>query len=105
MAEEQYVTRDQHRADQAELRSELKEEIAGLRQDLAVVSKSIKRLTTLVMTLQNRMDYLQNRMDQQFSELRQPQNRPLWAMIALIAVVLISGLLRQFFFPGGAAAP
>jgi hypothetical protein len=29
MAEEQYVTRDQHRADMAQWRGELKEEIAG----------------------------------------------------------------------------
>ncbi|GIX49155.1 MAG: hypothetical protein KatS3mg131_3366 [Candidatus Tectimicrobiota bacterium] len=98
MAEEQYVTRDQHRADLAELRSELKEELAGLRQDLAVMGKSVEHLTTLVTALQNRMD-------QQFSELRQTQNRQLWAMIVLIAAVIVSGLLRQFVFPGGPPAP
>lgn len=31
MADEQHVSREQHRADLAELRGELKEEISGLR--------------------------------------------------------------------------
>ena len=44
MAEEQYVNRNQHRADMAELRGELKEEIAGLRQDMAVLAKTVEHL-------------------------------------------------------------
>ena len=36
--------RDQHRADMAELRGELKEEIAGLRQDVAVLAKTVEHL-------------------------------------------------------------
>jgi len=47
MSEEQseqprYVTQDQHRADRAELRGELKEEIAGLRQDIVGLTKTIE---------------------------------------------------------------
>ena len=47
MSEEQpeqprYVTQDQHRADQAELRGELKEEIAGLRQDMTAMRGELK---------------------------------------------------------------
>jgi hypothetical protein len=37
MAEEQYVNRDQHRADMAQLRGELKEEVAGLRHDMVTM--------------------------------------------------------------------
>ena len=47
MSEEQseqprYVTQDQHRADRAKLRGELKEEIAGLRQDIVGLTKTIE---------------------------------------------------------------
>lgn len=47
MSEEQseqprYVTQDQHRADRAEPRGELKEEIAGLRQDIVGLTKTIE---------------------------------------------------------------
>ena len=47
MSEEQseqprYVTQDQHRADMAELRGELKEEIAGLRHDIVGLTKTIE---------------------------------------------------------------
>jgi len=38
----QYVTRDQHRADLAELRGELRDELAGLRQDVAVLTKMVE---------------------------------------------------------------
>ncbi len=36
------VSKDQHRADMAELRGELKEEIAGLRQDMTVMRGELK---------------------------------------------------------------
>ena len=47
MAEEQpeqprYVTQDQHRADRAELRGELKEEIASMRQDMTAMRGELK---------------------------------------------------------------
>ena len=54
MSEEQseqprYVTQDQHRADMAELRGELKEEIAGLRQDIVGLTKTIEANQQAVM--------------------------------------------------------
>ncbi len=39
---EDYVSRDQHRADMAELRGELKEEIAGLRQNMTTMRGELK---------------------------------------------------------------
>ena len=42
MAEQDNVSRDQHRADMAELRGELKEETAGLRQDMTVMRCELK---------------------------------------------------------------
>ncbi len=39
---EDHVSRDEHRADMAELRSEFKEEIAGLRQEMTVLTKTMK---------------------------------------------------------------
>ena len=45
MAEEPYVNRDQHRADMAQLRGELKEEIAGLRHDMVMMRGELKEET------------------------------------------------------------
>ena len=42
MAEQDNVSHDRHRADMAELRGELKEEIAGLRLDISVFAKSLE---------------------------------------------------------------
>ncbi len=87
MAEE-YVSKDQHRADLLELRGELKEEIAGIRQDVAVLSKNIEHLTQT--------------MQAGFSELRQDNRnlqtavqRQMWALIAVVA----GGVIKILFFP------
>lgn len=42
MMAEDFVSRDQHRVDMAELRGEFKEEIAGLRQDMTVMRGELK---------------------------------------------------------------
>ncbi len=39
---EDHISRDEHRDDMAELRSELKEEIAGLRQEITVLTKTME---------------------------------------------------------------
>jgi hypothetical protein len=44
MAEPENVSRDQHRADLAELRLEVKEELHGIRQDVAVLAKTVEAL-------------------------------------------------------------
>jgi hypothetical protein len=43
-----FVTRDQHRADMAELRLELKDELHGVRQDLAVLMKTVDMMQQTV---------------------------------------------------------
>jgi hypothetical protein len=45
---EDFVTRDQHRADMAELRPELKDELHGVRQDLAVLMKTVDMMQQTV---------------------------------------------------------
>jgi len=84
MAEEQYVSRDQHRADMAELRGELKEEIAGIRQDVVVLAKTVEHLAQIVTSgfadmrqaigdlstrLDRRMDDLSTRLDRRMDDL------------------------------------
>jgi uncharacterized protein YhaN len=75
MAEEQYVNRDQHRADMAELRGELKEEIAGLRQDIAVFAKTVEYLGQTVVSgfteMRQAISALNARLDRQEETRRQ----------------------------------
>jgi hypothetical protein len=86
MAEE-FVSKDQHRADLLELRGELKEEIANIRQDVAVLSKNVEHLSQIVST--------------GFGELRQDMRnlntavqRQMWALIA----VVVGGAIKVLFF-------
>ncbi|MDH3603474.1 MAG: hypothetical protein OEU26_28005, partial [Candidatus Tectomicrobia bacterium] len=71
---EDHVSRDQHRADMAELRGELKEEIAGIRQDIAVLVKVVEvqgqRMEQGFADLRREMMQMQTGMDRQFAELR-----------------------------------
>lgn len=72
MAEE-YVSKDQHRADMAELRSELKEEIAGLRQDMTAMRGELKEeiagLRLEMMTLAKTMETTQQTMLLRFEQV------------------------------------
>jgi uncharacterized protein YhaN len=75
MAEEQYVNRDQHRADMAELRGELKEEIAGLRQEVAVLAKTMEHLGQTMVAgfteIHQAISALNTRLDRQEETRRQ----------------------------------
>ncbi len=66
MAEE-FISQDQHRADLLQLRGELKEEIAGIRQDVAVLSKNVEHLALQVSDLKTDVA-------RQFGEQRQGMN-------------------------------
>ncbi|MDH3604769.1 MAG: hypothetical protein OEU26_34625 [Candidatus Tectomicrobia bacterium] len=86
MAEE-FVNKDQHRADLLELRGELKEEVANIRQDVAVLSKNVEHLSQTMST--------------GFTELRQDMRslntavqRQMWALIA----VVVGGAIKVLFF-------
>jgi chromosome segregation ATPase len=75
MAEEQYVNRNEHRADMAELRGELKEEIAGLRQDMAVLAKTVEHLGQTMVSgfteMRQAISDLNARLDRQEATRRQ----------------------------------
>ncbi|ETW94850.1 MAG: hypothetical protein ETSY2_49050 [Candidatus Entotheonella gemina] len=87
MAEE-YVSKDQHRADLLELRGELKEEIAGIRQDVAVLSKNVEHLTQ---TMQAGF----NELRQDNRHLQTAVQRQMWALIAVVVGVVV----KMMFFP------
>jgi dsDNA-specific endonuclease/ATPase MutS2 len=75
MAEERYVSQDQHRADLVELRREFKEETAGLRQDVAVLAKTVEHLAQTMTTgfaeLRQEMVQLRQETRQEMTQLRQ----------------------------------
>jgi type VI protein secretion system component VasF len=75
MADEQYVNRNQHRADMAELRGELKEEIAGLRHDVVMLRGELKEEIAGVRqegaVLAKTMEHLGQTMAAGFADIRQ----------------------------------
>ncbi len=85
MAEDEYVSKDQHRADLLELRGELKEEIAGIRQDVAVLSKNVEHLS-------HTMQAGFNELRQDMRNLNTAVQRQMWALIAVVAGAVIKVL-------------
>jgi ribosomal protein L29 len=75
MAEEQYINRDQHRADMAQLRGELKEEIAGLRHDMVGMRGELKEeiagVRQDVAVLAKTVEHLGHTMTSGFADMRQ----------------------------------
>ena len=89
---EDFVSRDQHRADLAELRLEMKEEVAGMRQDVAVLTKTV--------------EHMQQTMQQGFSDLRADMRdlhgttqRQLWVMVGVVVAAVLSGLVKLVLLP------
>jgi len=98
MAEE-YVSKDQHRADLLELRGELKEDIAGIRQDVAVLSKNVEHLTQRVDDGFNRMERQQTEIRQDIRELRTTGQRQMWVLVGVVVLGFSSGVIKLVFFP------
>jgi ribosomal protein L29 len=124
MAEEQYVNRDQHRADMAQLRGELKEEIAGLRHDMVIMHGELKEeiagVRQDVAVLAKTMEHLGQTMASGFADIRQgmadirqgmadmrqeirdvrtTNQRQLWVLIAVVIVTMVGGMIKVVFFP------
>ncbi|ETW95586.1 MAG: hypothetical protein ETSY2_47930 [Candidatus Entotheonella gemina] len=76
---EDFVSRDQHRADMAELRGELKEEIAGLRQDMTAMRGELREeiagvrheITVLTKTIEANQQTMLLRFEQVDRQLEQ----------------------------------
>ncbi len=110
MAEEQYVNRDQHRADMAQLRGELKEEIAGLRHDMVTMRGELKDeiagLRQDVAVLAKTVEHLGQTMASGFADMRQDirdvrttSQRQLWVLIGVVIVTTVGGMIKVVFFP------
>lgn len=106
MAEDEYVSKDQHRADLLALRGELKEDIAGIRQDVALLAKNVEHLTQTMNTgfsdMRREMSEMKADTARQFNDLRQDVRslntavqRQMWALIAVVA----GGVIKVLFFP------
>ena len=67
------VSKEQHRADMAELKSELKEELAGVRQEIAVLAKTIEANQQAMLLRFEQADQRHNdlvtKMDQRHTDL------------------------------------
>jgi len=124
----QYVTRDQHRADLAELRGELREELAGLRQDVAVLTKMVEaqgqrteqRFEAQAKSVDQHFEAQTKNFDQRFDHLDQQVGQlrqefvefcrelrgmqtnitcQLWTMVCVVTFAVLTGVIKLVFFP------
>lgn len=94
MAEE-HVSKDQHRADLLELRGELKEDIAGIRQDVALLSKNVEHLALQVSDLKTDVSRQVGELRHDMRSLNTAVQRQMWVLIAVVA----GGVIKILFFP------
>jgi hypothetical protein len=94
MAEE-YVNKDQHRADLAELRLELKEEVSGLRHDVAVLSKVVDLGFA---DLRREMGDLRREMGDVRQEMRAWRTTTQQQMWVIVGGIILA-LMKMVFFP------
>jgi paraquat-inducible protein B len=127
MAEE-FVTRDQHRADLTELHLEIASTLANLDKNTEVLihglraidSKVEKNISDLKMTIQSleqkgqqnftllhgEIQRLEQRSQQDINNLRQDSRearntttRQMWTMITLVVAIVAGGVIKLVFFP------
>ena len=99
MAEEQYINRDQHRADMAQLHGELKEEIAGVRQDVAVLAKTVEHVGQTMASGFADIRQAMTDMRQEIRDVRTTSQRQLWVLIGVVIVTMVGGMIKVVFFP------
>jgi hypothetical protein len=114
---EDFVTRDQHRADLAELRLELGNTLASLdkrteliAQDLAALRRDMEGLRgevrqesgALRSDTRREIDGLRQEMQglrQEMREFRNTTQRQMWTMIGVVAFAVLTGVIKLVFFP------
>lgn len=126
---EDYVSKDQHRADMAELRGELKdeigtlnrhvtemrgelkqeigavrqelkEELSGVRQDVAVLTKTVEHLSQTMNTGFSQMGQDMRELRQQMQVFQGNTQRQLWVIVLVVAASIVTGVVKLVFFPG-----
>ena len=107
---EDFVTRDQHRADLAELRLELANTLASLdkrteliAQDLGSLRREVEgmrsdlrqEIGTLRSDSRRDMDGLR----QEMRDFRTTTTRQMWTMISVVLFAVLTGVIKLVFFP------
>ena len=118
---EDFVTRDQHRADLVELRLELANTLASLDKRTDLLAQDLARRTDLLaQDLARRTDLLAQELGalrrdmegtrtdlrqemrelrQEMRELRSTTQRQLWTMIGVVTFAVLTGVIKLVFFP------
>jgi predicted nucleic acid-binding Zn-ribbon protein len=114
---EDFVTRDQHRADLAELRLELANTLANLdkrteliTQDLGSLRREVESMRgdlrqeigALRSDTRREMDGLRQDMQglrQEMRDFRTTTTRQMWTMISVVLFAVLTGVIKLVFFP------
>jgi methyl-accepting chemotaxis protein len=107
---EDFVPRDQHRADLAELRLELANTLASLDKRTELIAQDLARRTDLLAqelgALRRAMEGMRTDLRQEIRELRQEMRelrsttqRQLWTMIGVVTFAVLTGVIKLVFFP------
>lgn len=98
MAEPDFVTRDQHRADLAELRLELANTLASLDKRTELIAQDLGALRR---EMQQGFGDLRREMDTLRSDMRgfqQTTTRQMWTMISVVLFAVLTGVIKLVFF-------
>jgi hypothetical protein len=103
VAEQDFVTRDQHRADLAELRLELANTLASLDKRTELIAQD---LGSLRREMQGELGSLRRDMQQGLSDLRQEMRdlrttttRQMWTMISVVTAAVLAGVVKLVLLP------
>lgn len=99
---EDFVTRDQHRADLAELRLEIANSLASLDKRTELIAQELRsfqqqtqqnftEVKTAIQDLRQDMRRMDSRLD--------TTQKQLWVMVGVVAFAVLTGVIKLVFFP------
>lgn len=92
---EDYVSRDQHRADLAELRLELANTLASLDKRTELLARDMQETRREMADLRIEMRELRQTMER----FQQTMVRQMWTMISVVAFAVLTGVIKLVLLP------
>jgi hypothetical protein len=110
MGEQDFTTRDQHRADLAELRLEIANSLASLdkrteliAQDLGALRRETQQgldaAKQATEALRSDLGKLRREIGQEMRAWRQSTTRQMWTTISVVLFAVLTGVIKLVFFP------
>jgi len=96
---EDYVSRDEHRADLAAVRLEILGQLASLDKRTELIAQDLSQLRRETTEWRAEMRQDMRELGDEMHQFRTTTQRQLWVMVSVMSTAVIGALVKLLFFP------